>query len=217
MKKLPKEAEGVVLTNKQKAAHFWFYYKWYIIALAIISIILAVSIHSCATKPNYDMTVVVAVSAELTDDATTFLTEELSQYCDDYNGDGEVLLNVYNCCFSDNTAGIKDDSGSRYPNFISSFTEPENIVYIIDQDKIDYADISSDIDTSLNLPDLNGGGIKLNGTELEKAYTDASLLTFPEDTYMVRRALTGAFKDNEEAKKNFDNAHKFITKFREAN
>lgn len=213
MRKVPTEAIGVNQTIAQKINNFWFYNKWKVLFSAILSFIIAISVYSCCSKPNYDCTVVMALSTELTDASITALREELTNYCEDYNGDGEVLLNVYNCCFTNNAEGIGNSVNSHYVNFVSSFQQSENMIYIIDQNKIDFIDDNSVMDSSLSLPDLNGCGYKLNGTEFENTCKEKTYFSLPEDTYIIRRSYTGTITKKKDAKEHFDNAGKFIKTF----
>ena len=209
MAKLPKEAEGVTLTFSQKISNFWFYNKWKSILAIVICIIIGSSVYSCATKVNYDCTVVIALSTELADVSISQLAKELTPYCEDYNNDGEVNLNVYNCCFADNI----NLEASRFINFVTSFQEAENMIYIIDQNKIDSVDDDSVMDNTLFLPDLNGRGILLNGTEFEETCKEKCYFALPEETYMVRWSYDGKITKKKNAELHFKNAGKFITKF----
>lgn len=213
MAKLPKEAEGVTLTFSQKISNFWFYNKWKSILAIVICIIIGSSVYSCATKVNYDCTVAIALSTELADASISQLAKELTPYCEDYNNDGEVNLNVYNCCFEDSAEGISNSPRSHYTNFVTSFMEAENMIYIVDKDKIDFVDDDEFMDANLNLPDLNGRGILLNGTDFEETCKEKCYFALPEETYMVRRSYDGQITKKKNAELHFKNAGKFITKF----
>lgn len=213
MRKIPKEAEGITLSAKEKVNNFWYYNKWKTLFCLVLIIVIGMSVYSCCTKPNYDCTVVVALSDEISETSVSKLKEILTDYCEDYNGDGKVQLEVYNCSFVDSSDAAGTTATSRYTNFVASFMEERNMIYIIDKEKIDYVDDDSFMDSTLSLPDLNGRGFKLNDTAFEKECQKKAFINLSDNTYIVRRAYDGNITKKKNAKQNFDNAEKFIKKF----
>lgn len=210
MRKIPKEAEGVSLTASQKITNFWYYNKWFCLFFAILFIIIGISLYSCTHKTNYDCTVVLALSTELTDTSIEKLTEQLLPYCEDYNGDGEVNLNVYNCSFLESDVYSQT---SHYTNFVTCFQEAENMIIIIDEPKIDFVGDDLFMDSTLNLPDLNGKAILLNKTDFGKNCKKECGFELPENTYMVRRDFSGSITKKKNSEYHFNNAEKFIKNF----
>lgn len=213
MRKVPKEAEGLNLSAGEKVNNFWYYNKWKMLFCCLLAVIIGISVYSCYTKPKYDCTVVVALSGEISETSILKLSEVLTDYCEDYNGDGKVQLNVYNCSFTDSSDAVGGTATSHYTNFVASFLEEENMIYIIDKEKIDYVDDDSFMDSTLSLPDLDGRAFKLNGTDFETECRDKAFLELTDDTYIVRRSYEGAITKKKNAKQNFDNAAKFINRF----
>ena len=51
----PSEIAIVPKTPKEKLDNFWFQYKWYVVAVTAITVVLAVLITQCATRTKYDL------------------------------------------------------------------------------------------------------------------------------------------------------------------
>ena len=106
----PSEVAIVPKTPKEKWDNFWFQYKWYVIAITAITVVLAVLITQCATRTKYDLEVVYFTYTAALDEQTNAVADYIASYTEDINGDGEVHVQVVNCSFG-NKSG---DTQYRY-------------------------------------------------------------------------------------------------------
>lgn len=95
-----KEPEKVY-SKKEKAANWWLYHKWIVLGsvIGVIAIVWIVKDTVFQTRPDYQVAYVGITN--LPDDATQALTTALEDFCDDKNGDGQVVvqLNQYTVDF----------------------------------------------------------------------------------------------------------------------
>lgn len=107
MKAPPKPSEIAIkpTTPKEKWDNFWFQYKWYVIAVTAVTVVLAVLITQCATRTHYDLEVVYFTYTPVMDEQTAPIGEYIESFADDVNGDGEVHVQVVNCSFDNKSGG----------------------------------------------------------------------------------------------------------------
>ena len=82
-------------TFKEKLSHFWFYYKWHTIIIGFIAVVLAYGLAQCCMKENPDYIVMTVFNKFMPSEVTEELESYLEQYAEDLNGDGEVIVHVY--------------------------------------------------------------------------------------------------------------------------
>lgn len=138
----------------EKVSNFWFYYKWVIISVISLAVVLAICISQCAGKKNYDMKIVLFSNENyIPDDTTDYIAEYFEKLCPDVNGDKKFSVEIINCSFSSKSDTQTINSMKlRIQNMIAA--EESAVLYITDEAGLKYLrGISSDIFTenSLNL------------------------------------------------------------------
>ena len=138
----PKPSEVAVMpkTRKEKWENFCFHYKWHMIVIAALTVILAVIITQCATKKRYDIEVVLFSQHLIMDDQADKMADYLSHYTKDINGDGEVNVNVINCSFEKDGGSVQHRNTmlTRLQALISG--DEKALLFITDEDAADYLD-----------------------------------------------------------------------------
>ncbi len=84
-------------TFGEKAANFWYYYKWYVVVGVLLLLTVIVGLTQCIQRVEPDMRVLLITSSS--DAATQPYAEEIQykiqqDYLEDYNGDGKVSCYV---------------------------------------------------------------------------------------------------------------------------
>lgn len=81
-------------TKKEKAANWWHYHKWVVLGsiAALIAVVWLVKDTVFQVKPDYQIAYVG--QSDLPLDTAEALTAALEQFCDDRNGDGQVVLQL---------------------------------------------------------------------------------------------------------------------------
>lgn len=77
--------------------NFWYYYKWHTIAIIVVAIGVAISIGSCVNRESVDLCIYYLSKDPLvySEDKINLL-HSLEPYVEDFDGDGEVRLELRN-------------------------------------------------------------------------------------------------------------------------
>ncbi|MDD4850427.1 MAG: hypothetical protein PHO10_06970 [Gemmiger sp.] len=91
-----------VYTKKEKAANWWLYHRWQVLAVAVgvITLVWIIKDTVFQTQPDYQISWVA--EQDLPEDTVNALTTALQSYGEDRNGDGQVVvqLNQYTVNFN---------------------------------------------------------------------------------------------------------------------
>ena len=77
--------------------NFWYYYKWHTIAIVVVAIGVAIGIGSCVNRESVDLCIYYLSKDPLvySEDKINLL-HSLEPYVEDFDGDGEVRLELRN-------------------------------------------------------------------------------------------------------------------------
>ncbi len=201
-----------VQSRRSKIENFWYYSKFAIGFAVIVILILAVGITQCATRTDYDMTIVLYFKNYADSAMSENLATVAEQYCEDLNGDGKVEVLVVNCAIPDATRLADGDGTNR---LLGQFQNEEAITYIVDTGAFNDLKESFGNDFlyyGMNLPDLNGAGLKLNGSVFDAAFdTVSDNYTDTFDYYLIRRNVGENSTANKKGvEKHIRNSENFI-------
>lgn len=194
----PSEVAIVPKTPKEKWDNFWFQYKWYVVAITAVTVVLAVLITQCATRTKYDMEVVYFTYTAALDEQTNAVAKYIAGYAEDVNGDGEINIQVVNCSFN----GKSGDTQYRYTMMTklqAMIAGDQNaMLFITDEDSYKYlADLS-------NGDGLFDGEPFMLGEEFYKATETESYGKLPEGLRIACRRVSDTVL---ESKKGSSDAH----------
>ncbi len=180
----PSEVAIVPKTPKEKWDNFWFQYKWYVVAITAVTVVLAVLITQCATRTKYDMEVVYFTYTAALDEQTNAVAKYIAGYAEDVNGDGEINIQVVNCSFN----GKSGDTQYRYTMMTklqAMIAGDQNaMLFITDEDSYKYlADLS-------NGDGLFDGEPFMLGEEFYKATETDSYGKLPEGLRIACRRVS---------------------------
>lgn len=203
----PSEVAIVPKTPKEKWDNFWFQYKWYVVAITAVTVVLAVLITQCATRTKYDMEVVYFTYTAALDEQTNAVAKYIAGYAEDVNGDGEINIQVVNCSFN----GKSGDTQYRYTMMTklqAMIAGDQNaMLFITDEDSYKYlADLS-------NGDGLFDGEPFMLGEEFYKATETESYGKLPEGLRIACRRVSDTVL---ESKKGSSDAHTNAEKTLEA-
>ena len=203
----PSEVAIVPKTPKEKWDNFWFQYKWYVVAITAVTVVLAVLITQCATRTKYDMEVVYFTYTAALDEQTNAVAKYIAGYSEDVNGDGETNIQVVNCSFN----GKSGDTQYRYTMMTklqAMIAGDQNaMLFITDEDSYKYLADLSDGDG------LFDGEPFMLGEEFYKATETDSYGKLPEGLRIACRRVSDTVL---ESKKGSSDAHTNAEKTLEA-
>lgn len=185
----------------------WTYYKWHILIAVFFIVIFTVLITQALTKEKFDVKVLYAGPAILTDNERNAVCEALSQQIDgDYNGDGkknaelfdlilmsnEELSEMYELGVSDyvlNPSVIQDNRETLSVNAMAG----EYVIFMID---VDYYGSLYENGAFLTLDSLgvtsgtryDDCSVYLKSLDIAKFYTAFDV--FPDDTLICVKRLS---------------------------
>jgi hypothetical protein len=189
----PSEVAIVPKTFKEKWDNFWFQYRLRVVAVVFIVAVFVVCIAQCVSKPNYDIKMVYFSYTPVLDDQLILVEDYFNEIIPDINGDGEVLVQVINCSFSNTDSNVQYRNNILMKMQSTIVAEYDTMLYITDKESVKYFEgLSVDLDifeaeplefnedfykkTVLNGKELPEGlGIscrKINDTVIEK-YKDS--------------------------------------------
>lgn len=181
--------------------NLWYHYKWFIVTGVLAVFVLTVVIAQCVSRPKYDLSVVVAFTkTAMTYEQTETIKNGLMDYMEDYNGDGEINLNLLNCTFNEDSEDVNYVISMRQKLQMSAMGENSAILYITDDNGFSYIDnIKADVGgffQKANLPLFNGKALKISDMDFYKEL-QAQEGEIPENIYISKRIIKGTLIEAE--------------------
>lgn len=143
----PSEVYAAPLTFSEKIKNIWYHDKWAIIIVSLLAVCIAVFVAQCATKTQYDATVVVFTYTITGDNNCDKMGEYLKPYCKDINGDGEININVINCSIEESQGNSNANYTTRTKASTIIASEASALLFITDDGSYEYlSGLSKEID-----------------------------------------------------------------------
>ena len=111
---------------KSKIFNFFYYYKWHILIVLFFVCILTVLTVQLLTKEKYDIRVMYAGNAILSDEDNAEFVEALKQFGTDYNGDGKTTAEVFDLIIMDEEQLQQAYEEGQNPYFLNQGTVNES-------------------------------------------------------------------------------------------
>ena len=183
----PKPSEvAATLTFTEKLKNTWYHDKLGIIIVGVLAVIIAAFCVQCATKTNYDATVIVFTHTIAGDPICDKMAEYLEPYCKDVNGDEEINLNVINCSIEgENTSEYSSNSRIKMNSIIAN--NPKALLFITDESS--YKELA-DFDF------FEGKPIKFGDDFYEYCVDESGFYETPENLQISCRTLKGSTIEN---------------------
>ena len=203
---------------KAKIENFWYHYKYYAIACAVVVVTLLVSIAQCAAKTDYDYKVALATdTVQMTSAQIDALTSEFKEYGKVLNGDGEINFLLVDCTSS---KGISDhqtyvSKQQKLQTLLMSDTEV--MLFVTDAERFEWIDNlgNGNFIENTGLPHNGGKSYNLSDTGIlqtakEKIDPNEQLI-WPKELYISRRTVKGTlFEGRDGVEENLKNADELV-------
>ena len=121
-----------LVTAKDKRENWWYYHKRQIIPAILVVALLAVFIHSMATKVDPDYTIGLLTSFTMPETGVQQLEECIAAYADDRNGDGKVVIQVSNYVMSDDASANPSAQEAAWVRFTADASLNATMIYLHD-------------------------------------------------------------------------------------
>ncbi len=186
------EKEIIPLTFSGKLKNYWYHYKLQTILTVFLAVALALCVHQCATKPSYDAEIILYNNNVYSIEQVDLLTDYMTQFFEDTNGDGEVKIVISDCSYT--TDGTFDSNrmntlATKLNATIASGVEAQ--LYILD------AKTQKQLDKLAE----NYGGFITDSAPMPEVITeiaDSEGYKFPEGLIIGKRVIKGTTMENNE-------------------
>lgn len=147
LKPQPKPSELTApLTFKDKLKNIWYHDKLAIVVILLLAVAITLLCVQCATKTQYDATVVLFTYEITGEPNCKKMSEYLEEYCPDLNNDGEINVNVINCSINNNDQNTEYNYTNRTKVQSLIATDASALLFITDEDSYEYLmSISEDV------------------------------------------------------------------------
>ncbi len=218
----PKVEAAAPLGFKERLENFWYYYKWHTVIIAFVTLVLVLGFAQCATKENPDYTVITAFDKYLPLEVTAAIEGELEKYAEDVNGDGKVIVHIYDV----STATDRDAQMAQSTKLMSELQRGEAMLLIVDDvyfDKLNGLDVFEQ--NGDYFPDKDNKALNLlksNLTDIiNEAYAPLAVATYGKEVdfissnyYITKRVIAGTdYEKVEKSRKSEENNLKMLDGF----
>lgn len=189
-------------TFGEKISHF-FYYNWkaLLITVLCLSVVIFATV-SCLNKKKPDLKILIYDNRILADMYIPEIQDYFAQYCKDYNGDGEVHVQVINCTYE---TGV---STAQYQN-----TMMQRLQSVIVTDAQCMLIITGDMGRKY-FDDYLNGVLEDEGTPLKEGYYNCAFdkdISIPSDVKIYLRNINGTLlEENEKSQNTIAKSKEFI-------
>ena len=140
----------------QRWSYFWSYYKVHTIVGIVVLVMVGTLIKDVFFREKPDLTVTVATSGYLSDEATAELQRVFEEYSRDYNENGKKYVDQYEIYLSTEVSADPQLVMAGQTKLLAQFQIPEAIVFLMDQAIYDYLDVDEDEGVFVNLTQAIG-------------------------------------------------------------
>lgn len=196
------------MSFKKRVGNFWYHNKFTLIVGVFVFIAVGYMIYDVVSKTKPDMTVLVTL-----DNGMSYRTDELEKffekYCEDYNGDGKVYVEIVSTPLNPDTADT-DMTQANATRFFAHMQSGKNVL------------ILSDVQTEGNIVDLidnlhdkypeqehySEKGLMLDGDYIRKELNWAEM---PDDMYLaLRKPINTTYSSKDEMRKHYERSLKML-------
>lgn len=204
------EKYGTIPPRFTKAwwAHYWFYYKYHLIAVLCAIIFVVSYARSCITAIDYDLKVQMYSQYMLVEEQTSAIEDKLREISGDATGNGKVEVMLLSQADLPESAENAEFNYATSMKFMADLEAADHNIYIVNKN---YADkltqqecmASRDLWAGDVAEDLCYGEsfVSLSGN---KFFADLGVDT--DDLYIGVLSLYDRYKDKEENVKRYENA-----------
>jgi hypothetical protein len=188
------------LPKGKRWEYIWEYYKWHFVSVLFIIFTLVTTLHQCATKPVYDLQIMIATEQEIAPAQADLLRAEAEGIVSDSTGNG--VNEVYVMPLTLNPDGDPQIMQANHTKFTVELAMPESYVFILSKK---YAEQVIGADFFEKVGAWAGGESEDELVSLKGNEKLASLGIDAEDLYLGVVRLGEKNKENELEKARHEN------------
>ena len=143
--------------------NYWYHYKWATIISAFLIAVFIFTFIQFITRESPDYVVMTAFDRYVPSEITDVMSAELAKYGEDLNGDGKVIVDIYDVSTSDN----RSIQQSNVTKMMAELQRGEIMLFIVDGtyfDKLNELEVFEKDEKLFG--DCDGYAVNLRDTEL---------------------------------------------------
>lgn len=117
-------------------SYFWEYYKWHTIAAVGAAAVIGITVYQCATRTEYDLSVVGAGEVRLTEEMSDKLCEDLGGIISDSDANGETNVFMQQLAIGDGQVDAEYEMAMT-TKLTLEFSAGESFIFIMSKDLAD--------------------------------------------------------------------------------
>ena len=178
MDRQAKEAKEMTknLPFAERLVNFWYYRKWVVVGVVAAVLVILLTIYEITNTPQYDLLAGMYLENAVADETVDTVTQELVQYSNDVNEDGDITVSVTPMTASrqyDN-----EDAVAVQTRIMGELNSGDTMLYIADQAYYDFLMESEYYECFSHVYDLSG-----NADFTEKVGYNGNLYLLVKDLY----------------------------------
>lgn len=174
-------------TFREKWDNYWYHYKGRTFLIAFLVVVFGVTGWQFVTKERPDYVVMMAFDKTISADIVYCVEDFLAPYGEDLNGDGKVIVDVYDVSASSNP----DAQKANATKIIAELQNGEIMLFIVDDVYFDKLHDLEVFEQNEKFTDLDSYAYCLRGTPLEDALNGVQDKFINHDFYIAKRVVKG--------------------------
>lgn len=197
--------QGKKQTWKKSIENYWYYYKIHTFIGIFVLVLAGMTIRDKMRQIDYDYCIGVVTESDIQYEQLEQLQKAFEAYADDYNGDGEVHVQVENYMLSNDESMNPQINMANQTKFTGDLQIGQSMIYIF-SDEI-YREFESDQIFDVE----NGETIRLADCAGYSTITDAPDLAGLNISMRSQNGMN--IKDDEKLSKYYDSSKVLLKKF----
>jgi hypothetical protein len=188
--------------------NYWYHYKWHTIGGLFVLFMVISLVHDLVTKEKYDAEMMITGQQYVDYTVSERLGLLLSQYAEDYDGNGEINVAVFSNEFPTNSAQAEMVMAAQ-TKLMAELSDGRSMILILDDYTYNLIDAGNQDGFFVDLSAYSDKAYS-SGTKIQLADTplgsDPGIQTIAEQYFLVLRSPNmRAANRNEEAVENYQN------------
>ena len=181
------EAPKAPVTFREKWDNFWYYYKGRTLLIAFLVLVFGITGWQFVTREKPDYTVMLAMDKPVPTEVVEALEGELARFGEDLNGDGKVVVQVYDVSSSSN----KEIQTANSTKMMGELQNGEVMLFFVDEVYFDKLNGLQVFEQREEFPDCGGAAYNLRDTRLADVLNQAYPGFISHNVYLAKRVVAG--------------------------
>ena len=169
--------------------NFWYYHKWHAICWFLVILAFIVAVAQCASIKKYDYNILIFTYTEFMDEQKEKMSEYISAYGEDIDGDGKVTVGFIDCSYnkSNTPTQVVEARISRLQSTL--IAEPDTVIFLTDSNSFEYLNNLFEVElfADIGLSSDNGKSVMFSDDFYNKTVVFDNA-TLPQGLRLSRRA-----------------------------